>query len=312
MVSLSSIRQAAERISPYTHQTPIITNSYINSLCEAEVFFKCENFQKTGSFKARGASNSILKLSQQEKENGVATHSSGNHGQAMAWAAREAGVKAWVVMPSNAPAVKKAAVKAYGAEVIECEPTLEAREYHLKQIQEKTGAIFIPPYNAENTVEGQATCAVEIHSELHALDYILAPVGGGGLLSGSALATHFLSPKTKVIGCEPELVNDAWQSFKTGVWTASTNAPTLADGLKTSLGDITFKYIQEYVSDILLCSETEMVEAMRLIWERMKIIVEPSSAVVLACILKNKEIFKNQRTAVILSGGNVDLGKLPF
>ena len=309
MIQQQDIVATSERLRSYIHKTPILTNSYINDHLGAEVFFKCENFQKTGSFKARGATNSVLKLSAEEKKNGVATHSSGNHGQALAWAARQAGVNCWVVMPSNAPQVKKDAVKAYGAEVVECVPTLQAREDGLKEVQVKTGATFIPPFDYHNTVEGQSTAAYEVYQELDNLDFLLAPVGGGGLLSGSGLSTHYFSPSTRVIGTEPEMADDAWKSFNAKKIIPVINPDTIADGLKTSLGEITFPYIQKHVSEIQLCSENEILLAMRMIWERMKIVVEPSSAVPLACAIRNKEEYKGKRLAIILSGGNVDLKK---
>lgn len=312
MITSSDISGAATRIEGIIHKTPILTIQFFNKLVEGEIFFKCENFQKTGSFKARGATNSILKLSKAEAARGVTTHSSGNHGQALAWAAREQGIKAYIVMPKNAPSVKVDAVKEYGAEVIFCESTLEARESTLEEVMAKTGATFIPPYNFQNTIEGQATAAYEIFQELENIDYLLAPVGGGGLLSGSALSTKYSSPQTEVIGCEPEKADDAFQSFKTGKLQPAKKPVTIADGLRTSLGDITFGYIQNHVNDILLCSEKEIINTQRMIWERMKIVVEPSSAVPLACLLNNKTRFRGKRVAIILSGGNVDLGKLPF
>lgn len=307
MISKTEILKAADNLANYIHQTPILESQYFNDLLQAKIYFKAENFQKTGSFKARGATNSVLKLSKEQLENGVATHSSGNHGQALAWAANNLGIKCWVVMPSNAPEIKKKAVKGYGAEVIECIPTLEARELGLEEIQLKTGATFIPPFNYHHTIVGQASAAVEIFKELESLDFILAPVGGGGLLSGTILATNYLSPQTKVIGGEPEEANDAWQSVKEKKLIPVQNPKTIADGLKTSLGDITFSYIKNGVTVIFTCSENEILEAMRLVWERMKIIIEPSSAVPIACILKNKDYFKGKRIAVIISGGNVDL-----
>ncbi len=312
MITYDAIEAAASRIDPYIHQTPVLTSAYLNKLSGAELFFKCENFQKTGSFKVRGATNSVLQLSADEKQRGVATHSSGNHGQSLAWAAREAGVPAWIVMPSNAPQVKKNAVKAYGATVVECTPTLEARESTLRKVQDETGAVFIPPYNAIRTIEGQATCAKELHQQISGLDYLLVPVGGGGILAGSALSSQYLSPKTVVMGCEPENADDACRSLKKGEIVPSVNPDTIADGLKTSLGDIPFEYIQTLVADILLCSEKDIQQAMQLIWERMKIVVEPSSAVALACLLRHREHFRGQRIGVILTGGNVDLGGLPF
>lgn len=307
MILKSDIEASAIRIKEFIHRTPIFQSNYINHLLEAEVFFKCENFQKTGSFKARGATNSILKLSEKDKENGVATHSSGNHGQALAWAAQRSGVKCTVVMPNNAPEIKKAAVKGYNAHVIECQPTLAAREKGLSIVQEETKATFVPPFNYLDTIEGQATAAYEVFDEVKSLDFLLCPVGGGGLLSGSGLSSHHFSPKTKVLGCEPEMANDAWQSFQAKKRIPVVSPDTIADGLKTSLGDITFPYILDHVEDILLCTEDEIRSAMRIIWERMNIIIEPSSAVALACAIRNKSLFKNRRIAIILTGGNVDL-----
>lgn len=310
MITKQDIEKAHVRLEPIIHNTPILSSTYINAQLGAEVYFKCENFQKTGSFKARGATNSVLKLSADQKEKGVATHSSGNHGQALAWAAAQAGVKCWVVMPSNAPQVKKDAVKGYGAEVIECVPTLQAREEGLKEIQNRTGATFIPPFNFQNTIEGQSTASYELFTELKDLDFLLTPVGGGGLLSGSGLSASYFSPSTKVIGCEPENADDAWQSFRAGKIIPVMNPNTVADGLKTSLGDLTFGYIQKHISDIHLCSEKEIMAAMKMIWERMKIIVEPSCAVPLACALRNKDIYQGKKIAIILSGGNVDLERM--
>ncbi len=312
MITSSDISSAAKRIEGIIHKTPIFTSHFFDNLAGAEIFFKCENFQKTGSFKARGATNSILKLSKTEAVRGVTTHSSGNHGQALAWAARENGIKAYIVMPKNAPLVKVDAVKEYGAEVVFCESTLEARETTLEEVMAKTGATFIPPYNYQNTIEGQATSAFEVFQDIENLDFLLAPVGGGGLLSGSALSAKYISPQTTVFGCEPEEADDAFQSLKTGMLQPAKKPTTIADGLRTSLGDITFGYIQNDVNDILLCSEKEIVETQKMIWERMKIVVEPSSAVPLACLLNNTERFRAKRVAIILSGGNVDLGKLPF
>ncbi len=306
MISKKEILEAADKLAFHIHKTPILESQYFNDLIGAKLYFKAENFQKTGSFKARGATNSILNLNEQQLKNGVATHSSGNHGQALAWAANKLSIPCWVIMPSNAPEIKKKAVKGYGAIVIECIPTLEAREDGLKEIQRETGAVFIPPFNFHNTIVGQATAAVEIYKELENLDCILAPVGGGGLLSGTALASKYLSPSTEVFGCEPLNANDAWQSFNEKRLIPVKNPNTIADGLKTSLGDLTFTYILEGVKDIFTCTEDEIKEAMRMVWERMKIIIEPSSAVPLACILKNKNYFKGKKIALIISGGNVD------
>lgn len=312
MIIKQSISEAAERLAPHIHLTPVLTNNYINSLLGAEVFFKCENFQKTGSFKARGATNSVLKLDSRKALKGVATHSSGNHGQALAWAAAQRNLKAYIVMPENAPRVKVNAVKYYGGEVIFCEPNLQAREDGLEAVQKKHGAVFIPPYNLENIIEGQATASLELIEEVESLDFILTPVGGGGLLSGAGLAARFFSNKSRVLGCEPAEADDAYRSLKAGKLIPLKTTTTIADGLRTSLGDITFRYISELVDEILLCTEEQIIEAMRLIWERMKIIVEPSCAVPLACALRNKKKFAGKRLGIVLSGGNVDLLNLPF
>ncbi len=305
MISKNDIEKAANRIEGKIHRTPILTLRFFNEKSGAEFYFKGENFQKTGSFKARGAMNSVLQLSDNQKN--VATHSSGNHGQALAWAARENGKTAYIVMPKNAPKVKIEAVKSYGAKVIFCEPTLRAREETLEKTMAETGAVFIPPYNFENTIGGQATCAKEIFSEINEVDFLLAPVGGGGLLSGSALAAKYFSHKTQVIGCEPEKADDAFQSFRKNKLVPSKNPDTIADGLRTSLGDLTFPIIRENIADILLCGEDEIRAAMRQVWERMKIIIEPSAAVAVACLLKNAARFQGKKVAIILSGGNVDL-----
>ncbi len=307
MIILSDINEAAERLLGHVHTTPILTSKYFNLLSGAELFFKCENFQKTGSFKARGALNSVLNLNATQRKNGVTTHSSGNHGQALAWAAAQQNVKAYIVMPKNSPQVKVDAVKGYGAQIIFCENTLQAREDSLAQVMENTKATFCPPYNYKPTIEGQATCAYEIFEDINELEFLLTPVGGGGLLAGSALSAHYFSPNTQVIGCEPELAKDAFLSFKTGTLQPPLPPVTIADGLRTSLGPINFGYIQNHVSDILLCSEEEIKNTQRLIWQRMKIIVEPSSAVPLACVLKNPKPFVGKKVGIVLSGGNVDI-----
>ncbi len=306
------IRSAAERINPYIHRTPVLKSSAINEICNADLYFKCENFQKMGAFKMRGAMNAVLQLSDSEKKNGVATHSSGNFAQALSLAAKILKIKAYIVMPSNSAQVKKNAVLGYGAEIIECEPTLSAREETLAKVVERTGARFIHPYNDTNVILGNSTAALELFIETSDLDFILAPVGGGGLLAGTALASYHLSPDCKIIGCEPFAADDAYRSLETGIIQPSINPNTIADGLRTSLGDKTFPIIKQLVTQIVRVEETEIVEAMRMIWERMKIIVEPSSAVAFAVILKEKELFRSSRTGIILSGGNVDLGHLPF
>jgi threonine dehydratase len=306
------IKSAHQRIISYIHQTPVLSSTGINAICNAELYFKCENFQKVGAFKFRGASNAIQSLSPQQMAKGVATHSSGNHAAALALAAYMMKTKSYVVMPENAPGIKKKAVKAYGAEITFCEPTLEAREKTLQRIVEKTGAIFIHPYNNASVIAGQGTAALELLNKINDLDILIAPVGGGGLLSGTAIAAKALKPDILVFGAEPEMANDAYLSFKSRKLFPSINPKTIADGLLTSLGSLTFEIILSKVDDIITVSENSIIEAMRMVWERMKIIIEPSSAVPLAAILTNPDLFAHKRIGLIISGGNVDLGKLPF
>ena len=310
--TLSVITAAHERIRPYIHQTPVLTCETLNRLSGAEVYFKCENFQKIGAFKARGGVNAVLSLSEEELTNGVTTHSSGNHAQASAYAAGLVGTKAYIVMPRTAPQVKKDAVRGYGAEVIECEPTLEARESTVAQVMAAQGATMIHPFNDYRVIAGQATATKELIEEKGNFDVIMAPVGGGGLLSGTALSAHYLCPKAEVIAGEPEGAADAVLSIKTGHIEKAPFINTIADGLLTNLGDKTLEIIRVHVKDILLVSDPEIIEAMRLIWERMKIIIEPSCAVPFAALLRNKERFSGKKVGIILTGGNVDLGKLPF
>jgi len=311
-ISSQSIREARERIDHMVHRTPVLHSTAINELAGCELFFKCENFQKVGAFKARGAANAVLKLPKKDRKNGVATHSSGNHAAALARAASVAKIPAYIVMPSNAPEVKKRAVEGYGGIVIECEPNLLAREQGLKDVVDKFGATFIPPYDHLDVIEGQATCALEIFDAGYSLDVLLTPVGGGGLLAGTALAASFYSPNTKIIGAEPEGADDARRSFIAGYRIPMEKPNTIADGLLTSLGKINFDIISQHVEDILTVNDDGIIAAMRLIYERMKIVVEPSCAVPLAVVLKNKSLFKGQKVGIILSGGNVDLSKLPF
>ncbi|MBF0277587.1 MAG: pyridoxal-phosphate dependent enzyme [SAR324 cluster bacterium] len=309
---IDDIKVAHQRIKPHIHNTPVLTSQAINGVCGSSLFFKCENFQKVGAFKIRGATNAVQLLSDDEAAKGVATHSSGNHGAALALAARTRGVKAWVVMPENSSEIKKQAVAAYGAEVILCESTLEGRELALKKVVESTGANFIHPFNDSRIIAGQGTAALELLEEIPDLDVVLAPVGGGGLISGTALTVSAISPKTKVIAAEPEEADDAYRSFQQGTLIPLTHSNTIADGLRTSLGDLTFDIIQSHVAEIITVSEKKIIEAMRLIWERMKIIVEPSAAVPLAVLLTEREIFQGLRIGLILSGGNLDLEKLPW
>lgn len=306
------ITEAHELIKKQIHRTPTLTSLSINKISGCELYFKCENFQKVGAFKFRGASNAVLSLSKEELQKGVATHSSGNHAAALALAAKMEDVPAYIVMPRSAPKIKKTAVEGYGAKIIFCEPTLQAREEALAKIVEETGATFIHPYNNYSVIAGQAICTKEILEEITDLDYIIPPVGGGGLASGTCLSAKYFSNKTKVIGAEPLGADDAFKSLRDKTIYPSTNPKTICDGLLTSLGKKTFAILSRDLETILTASEESIIEAMRLIWERMKIIVEPSSAVTLAVVMENKEKFAGKKVALILSGGNVDLTKLPF
>lgn len=310
--TINDIKNAAQTIAPYAHRTPVLTCGAIDHLAGTKLYFKCENFQKVGAFKFRGACNTVMGLSAEAAAHGVATHSSGNHAQALALAARMRGIPAHIVMPSNAPEVKKRAVKGYGAKITLCEPTLQARETTLETVVEETNAEIVHPYNDYRVICGQATAALELHEQVSGLDIIMAPVGGGGLLSGTALTTSYLYPECSVIAAEPKGADDAWRSFNEGRLIPSENPQTIADGLLTSLGDKTFPIIQANIKSILTVSEEAIVKAMRLIWERMKIIIEPSCAVPLAAVFTYPEYFTNKRTGIILTGGNVDLERLPF
>ena len=310
--SFSDIQQAAGRIAPYVHRTPVLTCSAINTMTGADVFFKCENLQKVGAFKIRGATNAVFSLSEEKIACGVTTHSSGNHAAALAQAARWRGINATVVMPDNAPMPKKKAVAGYGAKIIFCEPTLKARQDTLADVVKETQAEFIHPYNDTRVIAGQGTAALELLEQVDKLDAVIAPVGGGGLLSGTALSVNAISEPTKVYGAEPENVDDAHQSLASGRIMPATEKKTIADGLLTCLGDLTFSVIQKHVTGIMTVSEDDIIKAMRLIWERMKLIVEPSSAVALAVLLKNPGEFSGKRVGIIISGGNVDLDKLPW
>jgi threonine dehydratase len=308
----NDIIAAAQRIEPYIHHTPVLSSKLINEILDAEVYFKCENFQRAGAFKMRGATNAILTLNKDELRNGVATHSSGNHAAALSLAARNIGVKAYIVMPSNSSKVKVDAVRQYGGIITFCEPNVKAREEMLTKVVSETMATEIHPYNNVRIIAGQATAAKELIEQTEKLDIIMAPVGGGGLLSGTALSTAYFSPGTIVIAAEPANADDAWRSFQAGSIQPISPLHTIADGLRTSLGSITFPIIREHVKEIITVNENSIIEAMRLIWMRMKIIVEPSSAVPLAATLKQKSSFKGQRIGIILSGGNVDLDHLPW
>lgn len=302
------ILKAHERIKPYIHRTPVLTSGSIDEVADAQIFFKAENFQKIGAFKARGAMNAALSLSPEDLKKGVATHSSGNHAQALARAARILETPSYIVMPRTAPEIKKKGVRAFGGEIFECEPTLEAREAMLAEVIKKTGATEIHPFNNYDVMAGQATAAKELFEEVNDLNVIIAPVGGGGLLSGTALATKFFSPNTLVLAGEPEGADDTYRSIKSGKIEPS-QANSVADGLLTSLGDKTFPLIREMVKEVIVVSDKEIVQAMQMIWERLKIIVEPSCAVPFAAILKEKPRFRGQKVGIILSGGNVDLAR---
>lgn len=310
--SLSDIKRAHQRIRPYTLETPIMTSDSIDEIAGCNLFFKCENFQKVGAFKMRGAANVVFGYRPEEREFGFATHSSGNHAQAVAKAAKLAGCKAYIVMPKNAPEVKKKAVGYYGAEIIFCDPTEKARIAAANEVVERTGALFIPPFDDGRIIAGQATAAKEFIETQEELDVIMTPVGGGGLAAGTCLAVNYLDPKIQVILAEPEEARDAYDSFKTGKLQKVKSTNTIADGLKVSLGELNFKIIKEGAEDIILVTESEIVEAMRMIWERMKIIIEPSCAVPFAALLKNKVRFAHKKVGIILTGGNVDLVNLPF
>jgi threonine dehydratase len=311
-VNKQTLIQVHDRVKPYIHHTPVLTSELINEICEAKVYFKCENFQKMGAFKMRGAANAILSLTEAQKSKGVVTHSSGNFAQALSLAAKKIGVKAFIVMPENAPQVKKNAVKTYEGEIIECDSNPIAREEMAEKVRKETGATFIHPSNDDDVIHGQGTAAIELLEDYPQLDYIFTPVGGGGLIAGTALATKYFSKNCKVIGGEPKNVDDAYRSLQSGKIEYNESTNTIADGLRTFLGDRNFPIIKEGVEKIIRVEEDEIINAMKLIWERMKIIIEPSSAVAFAALLKNKEEYKNKNVGIIISGGNVDVTNLPF
>jgi len=310
--SFAELKLTHEAIAPMIHRTPVMTNEYINKLVGGSIYFKCENFQKIGAFKMRGAASAALRLLEENKHKGMATHSSGNHAQAIARAAQVLGIPAYIVMPENAPLIKVEGTKAYGAQIIFCEPNQLARENTLAEVVERTGAQFIHPYDNYDVIAGQASAALELLEDIPSLDVIITPVGGGGLLSGTALASHYISADIIVLGAEPKRVDDAFRSLKSGHIEQNIRTDTIADGLRTTLGERTLEIIKRHVTDILTTEEEDIIHAMRLIWERMKIIIEPSCSVPLAAILANKDTFKGKKTGVILTGGNVDLGNLPF
>ncbi len=310
--TLQDIREAAERIQPYAHRTPVMTNESLDQRVGAQVYLKCENFQKVGAFKFRGACNAVFSLSDEEAARGVCTHSSGNHAQALARAARKRGIAAHIVMPENAPQVKKDAVAGYGGRITYCEPTLQAREATLRRVVDSTGAAFIHPYDNERVIAGQGTAALELLADVPDLDAIIAPVGGGGLLSGTSIAATELKRGIRVLAGEPEMADDAFRSLQAGKVLPSENPKTIADGLLTSLSELTFSIIQSRVEQIVTVSEQGITDAMKFIWERGKIVIEPSAAVAVAVLWEKKIDLTRLKVGVILSGGNVDLGMLPW
>lgn len=312
MISKKDLKAIHERIKPHIHNTPVLSSRLLNEMCGAEMFFKCENFQRMGAFKMRGATNAILNLEKEKQQKGVVTHSSGNFAQAVSLAAKSLNVPAYIVMPSTAPQVKKDAVQAYGGKITECPPTLAEREKAAQKIMEETGATFVHPSNDLDVIYGQGTAAIELLEEYPDLDMVVTPVGGGGLVAGTALAVRHFGKTCKTIGAEPFEADDAYRSLQSGKIEKNETTNTIADGLKTQLGDKNFPIIRELVSEIIRVQEEEIITAMKLIWERMKIVVEPSSATALAAILREKKKFKGKKVGLIISGGNVDLQKLPF
>jgi threonine dehydratase len=311
-LNLDTIRAAHQRILPYIHRTPVLTNSWLNDACRASLFFKCENFQKVGAFKARGATNAVFALDEDTARRGVATHSSGNHGAAVARAAKLRGIPAYIVMPSNSAKVKIRTVEGYSAQVVFCEPTEESREIKCETMINKTGATLIHSFENEHVIAGQGTAAMELLEDIPNLDVIMCPVGGGGLLSGTAIAAKSMRPQIKVIAVEPQNADDAAQSFRAGRRLVTEKKFTIADGLRTNIGEPNFAIIQQYVDDIVTVSEEAIVSAMRTIWETMKIVIEPSAAVPYAAIAERVIDVERKRVGIILTGGNVDLDALPW
>ena len=310
--TFSDIQAAHQLIIPYIHRTPVLTSQSINQLMGCELYFKCENFQKVGAFKFRGATNAVFSLSDEEAAAGVGTHSSGNHAAALALAARMRGIPSYIVMPSNAPQVKKIAVAGYGGNITFCEPTLQAREQTLQTLTDQLSLTIVHPYNNFKVICGQGTAALELFEEVTELDIVMCPVGGGGLLSGTAISARALNPSCKVIAAEPKEADDAYRSFRDGYIHPSVQPKTIADGLLTSLGELNFEVIRQNVEENLMASEGRSVPPRGWIWKGIKIIIEPSSAVPLAVIMENREKFTEQKIGIILSGGNVELTKLPF
>lgn len=303
---------AHDRIRPHIRLTPVRTSDYLNDLTGAQLFFKCENFQEPGAFKVRGASNAVFGLSDEQAKNGVATHSSGNHASCLSYAAMLRGIPCNVVMPQTAPQAKKDTVRRYGGVITECEPSTSSREATFAKVQEATGGDFVHPYNDPRVIAGQGTCAREFMEQTGGLDMVVAPIGGGGMISGTCLTLSTLAPETRVIAAEPEQADDAYRSFKAGHIIADDAPKTIADGLLVPLKDLTWHFVKNHVSEIYTASEQEIVDAMKLIWKHLRVVMEPSSAVPLATILKNADAFRGKRVGIIITGGNVDLDKLPW
>ena len=310
--TLADMLVAHERIKPHVHRTPVLTSRFLNELTGAELFFKCENLQKAGAFKARGASNAVFGLTDAQAARGVATHSSGNHGTCLSYAAGRRGIPCTVVMPRTAPQAKKDAVRGYGGRVVECEPSTSSREAVFAEVVAETGAEFVHPYNDHRVIAGLGTCSKELIEQVGNLQAVVAPIGGGGMVSGTCLTLSNLAPGVKVYAAEPEQADDAARSFRAGHIIADDAPETVADGLKVPLKELTWHFVKTHVTDILTATEDEIIEAMKLIWKRLKIVMEPSSAVPLATILKNPQVFAGARVGVIITGGNVDLDKLPW
>jgi len=304
--------EAHVRIAPHIHRTPVLTSSFLNELTGAELFFKCENFQKAGAFKVRGATNAVFGLREDQLERGVATHSSGNHALSLSYAAGRRGIPCTVVMPRTAPQAKKDAVRGYGGVIVECEPSTSSREAVFAEVQARTGADFVHPYNDPRVIAGQGTCSRELMEQVEGLDAVVAPIGGGGMISGTCLTLSAIAPGVEIFAAEPVNADDAARSFRAGHIIADDAPDTVADGLKVPLKELTWHFVKTYATDVLTATEQEIVEAMKLHWKRMKIVIEASCSVPLAVILKNPDRFRGKRVGVILTGGNVDLDKLPW
>lgn len=304
--------EAHARIGPYIRRTPVRSSDYLNELAGCELFFKCENFQEPGAFKVRGASNAVFGLSEEQAAKGVATHSSGNHASCLAYAAMKRGIPCNVVMPRTAPQAKKDTVRRFGGVITECEPSTSSREATFAKVQAATGGDFVHPYNDPRVIAGQGTCSKEFIEQTDGLDAVVAPIGGGGMVSGTCLTLATLAPETQIIAAEPEQADDAYRSFRAGHIIADDAPKTIADGLLVPLKDLTWHFVSNHVSEIYTASEQEIIEAMKLTWKHLRVVMEPSSAVPLATVLKNPKAFKGKRVGLIITGGNVDLDKLPW